>query len=215
MYCNAQYLSNIKKKELGYGTLRSSEWDRVAAEMCGDLRGKTGDPCCGSNMDSHPVASAGENKANLKGVGQVKHARTLTGKHTRTLTCLHTHTHTGAHTWLTHSFDKRCTSCSQHWQNDIFKGVKEGKKVCVCVCVCVCVVSTDHLETSGSTISISLPRIIVYCILIFKSYTKKSRLSSTSPRSSSPPSLLLVLLLLLQCILSPSQMQKHTGTNTE
>ena len=70
----------------------------MAAEMCGDLRGKTGDPCCGSNMDSHPVASAGENKANLKGVGQVKHARTLTGKHTRTLTCLHTHTHTHTHT---------------------------------------------------------------------------------------------------------------------
>lgn len=48
----------------------------------GDMMGRKGDLCYGSSMDSHPVALAKENTANLIRVGQVKYMCTLSGKYT-------------------------------------------------------------------------------------------------------------------------------------
>lgn len=106
----------------------------------GDLRGRRGDPCWGSSMDSHPVALAGENTTNLIRVGQVKSMRTLSGRY------MHTNTHT-AHTRLTHSFGKGAQAAHSIGKTTYLKAWKKRG------------LSTDHLETSGSTISISLPLI--------------------------------------------------------
>lgn len=71
--------------------VRGEKWD------AGDLRGRLGEPRCGSSTDSHPGALARENTTNLIRVGQVKYMHTPTS---------HMHMHTQTHTQLTHSFGK-------------------------------------------------------------------------------------------------------------
>lgn len=73
--------------------------DSVAEETRGRTvgrpeRGRRGDPCGGSSMDSHPVALAEENTTNLIRVGRVKDMCTLSGTVTDKYTPTVTHTHT-------------------------------------------------------------------------------------------------------------------------
>lgn len=123
----------------------------------------------------------------------------LTGKYTAKVTCTHTHTspHTCSLLILLAKVHMLLTALAKwHIQRREREGELRGR------------LSTNHLETSGSTISISLPLINFPCFLIFLLHpVLYLMLLSNNKSFLCSASLLLIFLLLFYCTKRPLFLQ--------